>query len=434
MPPENTGHRAAPAPADGISARYTAMLARYGANANLLRKARAARVDGDTRYEPPPEKPDDDHDVAPVELVDDRPPAAAVAPGHRTWGDRLCTLAGADPDLLRDLPASRSRFIMLGTALILSAMVIGLSVMVTVSLTGMSRTVGLVVGFLVGAVFLAVERWTVVALTIGKQELSGLTRRISALVPQVVLSLMLSLTVSTPLQLPVFEQEIAAELARMRVESIAATQQETSGPVASAKEARDNAVLALNKVRDQIRITYNSPVPGPPPPELRESLARELAFAEEEVRAADERLRESEEARARAVAMKTSAAEDMDGLFVRLTALSRLIEADAGIRWTSYALLGLFTLINFLPVLLAMAAGPQRIGAYQLIKRAEERQAAYEHELALLRWGSHRDVGAEALLAALHTRITELEESIAQERNDIRGTVSTLDSRRRRAS
>jgi hypothetical protein len=183
---ELPGLRAAPAAADGISPRFAALLAEYGAGSQELHVAR--------------------------ELANESTPVRPVAPPlprPHVWG--LARLAGGDPDLLADFPSARFRYQTVGGLMLSNAALMAVATAMVETQAGGHTAVAWIGGLLFGALVLLGER--ILVQRAARSLRTAVLRRFVAAAGRVVLTILLIAVVSTPVILVIFAPQIDHQLA-----------------------------------------------------------------------------------------------------------------------------------------------------------------------------------------------------------------------------
>ncbi|WP_214111028.1 DUF4407 domain-containing protein [Acrocarpospora catenulata] len=148
-----------------------------------------------------------------IEPMDD---AAVPSRRHGPISRLLIFASGADPKILDQCPAAeRSRYEGLGGGVLTTAVMAGIAMGVSISLAFKAApAVSVTAGVLWGVAIFNLDRWLVSTYR------SRATRRgkIAALVPRLLLSVVLGLTISEPLILLIFEPEVTAKVAAIQRE------------------------------------------------------------------------------------------------------------------------------------------------------------------------------------------------------------------------
>src|SRR5262249_33751988 len=115
--------------------------------------------------------------------------------------DRLAWLGGADLDILRKAPRDRGKFVQMGCVLLTTSGIAAVSMTFAVHNTmSVAVAIAAIVGLLWGLVIINLDRFLVVSM--------GATRDVKRLIgiaiPRLLMAVVVSLVVSTPITLEIF--------------------------------------------------------------------------------------------------------------------------------------------------------------------------------------------------------------------------------------
>ncbi|MEU8232262.1 DUF4407 domain-containing protein [Actinoplanes sp. NPDC048967] len=351
----------------------------------------------------------------------------------------LIWLSGADPEILRSCPyGERVKYLGLGGAVLTTSMLGALSCGFALHMAmRLPLVVCVVLALAWGVAIMNLDRW----LISGTQRRATIGQNLMLAAPRVLLGVLIGLVVSTPLTLRIFQDEINAELQVMQreaqdtfarklatderfaripqlTESVAAMQADldkggdVSGNPAVAKARADYAAAdqAYQKAVDQV-ICENDGKCGTGKAGQgksyqlkkanRDRLKRERAAQAEVVAQAEAAARgtrtgslgqvrtdleatraelaRSIEARDAAQAEFAASERNNEGLLARMTAMSRLTDANATLGTAHLVLILFLTAFEVLPVLFKILLS---IGSPSVYDRLRERKDEAFHDVA----------------------------------------------------
>lgn len=157
----------------------------------------------------------------------------------------LAQLAGAQPDLLRQAPADRTRHTAMGGVLLTTATVAGVSAAFALNTAvGLDPVSSSLVGLLWGWVIFNLDRMLIISM--GRH--GGWLRNLLSALPRVALAVVIGFVISAPLVLRIFQPEITSELQVMRNERFVESQSQlaerfTEIPALEAREVELRAIV-----------------------------------------------------------------------------------------------------------------------------------------------------------------------------------------------
>jgi Domain of unknown function (DUF4407) len=152
----------------------------------------------------------------------------------------LARLGGADPSTLGKVPRARDAFAQMGLVLLVTSSLAVLSMAFALTHgVHLPWLVGLPLAVLWGAVILTIDRFLLTTMSAA----GSLKRAAGMAVPRLLMAVVLSATVSTPLVLEVFRDDIRAELYTYHLEQ--STEQ-------AKKESQSKEQLEVNRLRKEI--------------------------------------------------------------------------------------------------------------------------------------------------------------------------------------
>ena len=128
-------------------------------------------------------------------------------------GTLLVWLSGAQPDLLRNCPAQRAKYVGIGSALLITAAVASVS-MTFALVTALKVPLPAAIPFALawGLAIISLDRWLVVSL----QRDDAVWRYILVATPRLLLALLFGFIISTPFVLQIFRPEIEQEITQIQ--------------------------------------------------------------------------------------------------------------------------------------------------------------------------------------------------------------------------
>jgi uncharacterized protein DUF4407 len=121
----------------------------------------------------------------------------------------LVRLSGANPRILRLVPEETPKFAALGSVILATASIAGISMLFALTMARISLWVAIPVAVAWSLMTANLDRLMI----IGLQRSAGWLRTMTLIVPRLMLAILLGTTTSTPLVLRIFQPEIEAELA-----------------------------------------------------------------------------------------------------------------------------------------------------------------------------------------------------------------------------
>ncbi|MBU2668378.1 DUF4407 domain-containing protein [Actinoplanes bogorensis] len=287
--------------------------------------------------------------------------ATAGPPGVRDISRLMQWLSGADPRILAACPRDRPRFVGLGGTVLTTAALAAVSVVFTASVAlGTSIWLALAIGLGWGLVIMNTDRWMVVI----SHRRDRLWQNLATVLPRLVISVLLGVTISTPLVLWFFNSEIESQLVWTQAEK-----QTSFVNQLRQEDGRYRQIPQLEKqVNDLQKVAYG-------PATTQDAVSRKMAAktqldqANQTLALLRAQLRQQEAAYA-----KASAADA--GILARINALNQLTSSNPALASAYYVLTILLTLIDVLPVLVKflMNIGPPTLYD-RLVARADQDDA-----------------------------------------------------------
>ncbi|MBO3750734.1 DUF4407 domain-containing protein [Streptosporangiaceae bacterium NEAU-GS5] len=359
--------------------------------------------------------------------------------GPRGFVERFMIFAsGADRDILDRCPrAETTRYQGLGGGVVTTAVMAGTAMVVSVSLAfKTSFAVNAIVGALWAVAIFNLDRWLVSSY---RSKMSG-KAKIGALAPRLFLSVILGLTISEPLILVIFEPEVTAEVAAIRRERMdeadravgrsdltqqinALDQQikaagqpserlrqlrhQHAGQEQKIKDAGEQLDKLQTRLDDEIDGKSNTHLPGEGPSALQKKsqmrdqqdtvrdLNATLKGIDQKIAAEDRSLKEEEERlrlkqreleadRDKRIALEESANREVDGLLIRMEALSTLSGEHTSVFFRHLVLALLIILVDVLPVAGKALMGSGGKSPYENLLAAREAELEEASELRIL--------------------------------------------------
>jgi hypothetical protein len=162
----------------------------------------------------------------------------------------LAQLAGAQPDLLRQAPADKTRHSAMGGVLLTTATVAGVSAAFALNTAvGLDPVSSVVVGALWGWVIFNLDRMLVISM--GRH--GGWLRNLFTALPRVALAVVIGFVISAPLVLRIFQPEIGSELEVMRNERFVESQTQIGERFAQIPVLEQREVELQGTVSGQVR-------------------------------------------------------------------------------------------------------------------------------------------------------------------------------------
>lgn len=160
--------------------------------------------------------------------------------------DFLAWLGGADLAILRQAPRDRGKYVQMGCVLLATSSIAAVSMTFAIHNTmGSPVPIAMIFGFFWGLVILNLDRFLVISMgvTRDKKRLWGVA------VPRLLMAMVVSLVISTPITLEIFRSDIYAQITTMNLNE---SQQVASKEAKSDLQQRANAV--------QVKITADEAV------------------------------------------------------------------------------------------------------------------------------------------------------------------------------
>ena len=273
-------------------------------------------------------------------------------------GRLLISVSGAAPDLLQYFPVERAKYVAYGSLILATAAMAGVAVALALHMTlTLNLVVSSVIGIAAGLFVMVLDRWLIITMPRRRRSLET----IAMAFPRLMIGLILSIVIATPIILQIFRPQIDQQIAATR----------TLQAQAYFIELR-NSALAERINADQARVG-----------QLNSMIARagrknvnEVASAKEELPAALRELRADQTEQSQLTTMFETANAYSVGLLPAIQALGILWSETGTIGITCSFLFALFVIINLLPILmkLLMSLGPES---------AYERAVVYDEEAGL---------------------------------------------------
>jgi hypothetical protein len=129
-------------------------------------------------------------------------------------GDSLAWLGGADLETLRKSPRDRGRFVQMGCVLLTTSGIAGLSMTFAIHNTmHLPVAIAMIYGILWGLVILNLDRFLVISMGSTRD----MKRLIGIVIPRLLMAVVVSLVVSTPITLEIFHNDIYATMTTMNL-------------------------------------------------------------------------------------------------------------------------------------------------------------------------------------------------------------------------
>lgn len=316
-------------------------------------------------------------------------------------GDLLLIVSGARPQILRQCPTERPRYAGLGAAILISAVMAGVSLaLALVTALHVTSWIALPIAAVWGAAVLNLNRLLVVSLRHKGRPRAQLLHAI----PRFLLALLVGFVISTPLVLQAFGPEIQHQITVQRDQAVARIDQTLGeNPQIAEDQARYNtAITALQHANSAAAAA---------------ALKQAVSAAEQKLQADAAALRAEQQ---RQIDDVTAANKDNTGLLTRLQALQALTAGNAVLTAAGWLLFVLLVVIGCMPVIIKVMLnlGPESIYGRALAMEEAADLIRIEHELALQQKVRRREDEAriaevEALLAAREAALPQIARAVA---------------------
>ncbi len=274
--------------------------------------------------------------------------------------DLLIRISGARREILEQCPSERIKFQALGWSIVTTSVLGAVSMWFALSgPLGVNSFIAVPPALLWGVVLAGIERWFITSLP----QRSRITLAVA--VPRLVMGLLLSILVATPIVLRVFHSEIAAQVTITREQSSEALYKELQNGSVSQSVARYQAQIAqLQRIIDS----------GPTTPGYKQA-ALALPSAIRQLHTAETQL-----STLQAQVQAHNSADN--GLLSQLQALNQLAADNPTVQYAIIILFLLFVAIEILPLTVRTL---QRPGVYEKILAAVAERELAEAQRAVRR-------------------------------------------------
>lgn len=280
-------------------------------------------------------------------------------------GQFLIWLSGARRQILAECPSERPRYTGLGAAILISAVMAGISLaFVLVTALNAALWVALPAAFAWGVAILSLNRLFVVSLPRGH----GARFQLFRALPRLLIALLMGFVISTPIVLQIFGSEIQHQITVLHEQA--------------AVEYYDRAStspLAKQVLADQVEVNEKLAALGQAHSGQQEAVLRQEAAA------AAQELQTDQAALQQQTRAFTAANQDNTGLLIRLQALDAITTNNAALATAWWLLVALLVVIDCTPILIKMLLnlGPESIYDRMLAAEEETQLRVAEHNRAV---------------------------------------------------
>jgi hypothetical protein len=185
--------------------------------------------------------------------------------------DFLISLSGASPRILRRCPTERPKYTGIGSAILVTALISGISMAFALRLDAQVPLVwAVLLGMALGVTIMALDRWLIAAL----DRQSNPWRYLILAAPRIALGVILGVVITTPLLLQIFVSYINGQLAAIHSSQLSTYYAQLPSTALSHRIAIDDSTVAnLQKVIDSGGATALNPFSDPEVESLNAQLA-----------------------------------------------------------------------------------------------------------------------------------------------------------------
>jgi hypothetical protein len=263
---------------------------------------------------------------------------------YLSLSDFFITISGADPEILRFFPRDRAKYIAYGSMICATSVLVGLAIyFVLRAAVRENFFVSVAMAFLFGLLVMAVDRWLITTVV----DHSNRTRTLMMSVPRLAFGLVLSIIISTPLILQIFQSDISSQLVTMKAQQVSLFARQLGSSALS-----EQLTAQREYVSQLVNTISNS---------TGQENAAKVSAAKSELPAAEQALRNTEAQENELQSSFQAANERNTGLLAQISALIDAGGRNSPLRYASILLFLFFAIISLLPIIMkiALSRGPQ---------------------------------------------------------------------------